>query len=716
MGRLGLWLPSLHYPPSLRWGKLVTTLYLDTETFCEVPIKNGTHVYAEAAEVMIATYATDDGLVNAIDLTHDDTQYEAEYTELLELLADPTITIVMHNSAFDRTVIRHALGIDIPVERVHDTMVQALAHGLPGALGTLCEILGVPSDQAKDKRGRELIRLFCSPRPKNQKLRRATRETHPAEWKEFISYAKSDIEAMRAVHRRLPKWNYRDSELALWHLDQRINDRGVAVDTTLARCAVEAIGKAQSNLADRTSESTFGYVASATQRDAMLRHILAAYGVNLPDLQMSTIERRINDDSLPVELRELLAVRLQATTSSTSKYAKLLGAVSPDGRLRGTLQFCGAARTGRWAGRTFQPQNLPRPVLKQDKIELGIESLKAGCADLFFDNIMELTSSAIRGCIIAPPGKKLVVSDLSNIEGRVAAWLAGEEWKLDAFRAYDAGTGPDLYKLAYAKAFRITPEQVDGGAKSGPQRQVGKIMELFMQYEGGVGAFLTGAAAYGIDLEEMAATAWPSVPEDIRAEAAKAWDWAVEKKRTYDLSREAYMACDALKRMWRRAHPEINSYWPQIKDTVIAAIMQPGKLFECRMLKIQRDGAWLRIRLPSGRYLCYASPKVDDGKISYMGINQYTRQWAALFTYGGKLFENICQAVARDVMAANMDRIEKSGFEIVLSVHDELITEAEDSHFYGPEILSTLLAFNPAWSAGMPLAAGGFEAYRYKKD
>ncbi|EMS7588384.1 DNA polymerase, partial [Salmonella enterica subsp. enterica serovar Newport] len=170
---------------------------------------------------------------------------------------------------------------------------------------------------------------------------------------------------------------------------------------------------------------------------------------------------------------ELLAIRLQASTTSTSKYKSLMKGVSSDGRLRGTLQFCGASRTGRWAGRLFQPQNLPRPSLEQEQIDEGIEALKAGCADLLFDNIMELTSSALRGCIMAPEGKKLVVSDLSNIEGRKLAWLAGEQWKLDAFREYDEGTGPDLYKLAYARAFNISPDNVDKY-----QRQIGKVMEL----------------------------------------------------------------------------------------------------------------------------------------------------------------------------------------------------------------------------------------------
>lgn len=711
----------------------MTILFLDLETYSEVPIKNGTYVYAEAAEVMLVAFAVDDGPVEVIDFTHNAKATAAEVMALADkkgrLFADCMYydtTIAIHNSMFDRTVLRHALGVEIPVERVHDTMVRALAHGLPGSLGTLCEIMGVPVDKAKDKRGRELVNLFCKPRPKNQKLRRATRETHPVEWRQFVEYARLDVEAMRAVYHKLPSWNYRNGELELWRLDQRINDRGVCVDTELARAAITAVERAQSSLATRTSTATLGLVSSANKRDQLLRFILGAYGVELPDLQADTLERRMSDPDLPIELRNLLGIRLQASTTSTSKYKSLINAVSPDNRLRGTLQFCGASRTGRWSGRTFQPQNLPRPNLKQKVIDDGIEALKAGCADLLYDNVMELTSNAIRGCIVAPAGRKLVVSDLSNIEGRTAAWLAGEEWKLEAFRNYDAGEGTDLYRLAYAKAFNIDPSEVDGGEEKGPQRQIGKVMELMLQYEGGVGAFITGAATYGIDLDEMAEAAWDVIPADTLAEAEGAWKWATKRKQTFGLEAKTYVVCDALKRLWREAHPEINSYWPELSVAYVYALSNPGVDCTCRKLTFRRDGAWLRIILPSGRSLCYASPRCEDGKISYMGMDNYSRKWRRITTYGGKLFENICQAVARDVMAANMPKIEEAGYEIVLSVHDELITEAPMTYYTDPtlppypshtsRILSKLLATNPKWAPDLPLAAGGFENYRYKKD
>ncbi|KDC01369.1 DNA-directed DNA polymerase domain protein [Bordetella bronchiseptica D993] len=469
-----------------------------------MPIQNGTHAYAEKAEVLLFAYALDNGPVYVWDAASGEKMPD----DLRWALIDENVALCAHNSHFDRTVLRHAMpDYPLALPRWRDTMVKALAHSLPGALGDLCDILKVPTDKAKDKAGKQLIMLFCKPRPATSKLRRATRETHPAEWAKFVEYAGLDIEAMRVIDQKLPAWNYQGTELALWHLDQTINDRGVMVDTDLAHAAIRAVERTQKVLAARTSDITLGAVQAATQRDAMLRHVLAAYGLDLPDMQQSTLERRIADPDLPAELRELLGIRLQASTTSTSKYKTLAKGVSSDGRLRGTLQFNGASRTGRWAGRLFQPQNLPRPVLKQDAIERGIAALKADCADLLFANVMELTSSAIRGCIVAPEGKKLVVADLSNIEGRMIAWLAGEDWKLAAFREFDDGAGPDLYKLAYAKAFAVSPDSVDKD-----QRQIGKVMELMLGYEGGVGAFLTGAATYGIDLDAMADAAWPSIP------------------------------------------------------------------------------------------------------------------------------------------------------------------------------------------------------------
>ena len=689
-------------------NNMTSTLYLDLETYCETPIKNGTHAYAENAEIMIFAWALDDGPVHVEDLTLCEPS-----VNLIDILHDESVKLVAHNSGFDRTVLRHAMSKHpLTIERWEDTMVQALSHSLPGGLDILCEIFKIDQDKAKDKAGKQLIQLFCKPRPANQKIRRATSETHPVEWARFLDYAKNDILAMRELHKKIPKWNYRNAELALWHLDQKINDRGVCIDLELVHTAIEAVEKAQKGLAKRTVVLTDGEVQAATQRDAMLKHILEAHGVSLPDMQKSTLERRLNDESLPLAVRELLAIRLQASTTSTAKYNALAKGTSKDGRLRGTLQFNGASRTGRWAGRLFQPQNLPRPALKQSVIDQGIETLKIGCADMFYENVMELTSSAIRGCICAPEGRKLVVTDLSNIEGRALAWLAGESWKINAFYDFDAGKGHDLYKLAYAKSFSVSPESVDK-----EQRQVGKVQELALGYEGGVGAFLTFAAAYGLDLDAMADQAFSSIDQSILNEAIRAWEWHKKERRTtFGLKKKTWLVCDSFKRSWRYAHPNISAWWNELRQAAIEAISNPDKPFPCRKVTFIKKGSWLLIKLPSGRYLCYPGAKAEDNKISYMGNNQYTRKWERLHTYGGKLSENITQAVARDVLAYNMPLIEESGYDICLTVHDEVITETADRPEFNPDHLSSLLARNPEWAIDLPLAAAGFESYRYKKD
>jgi DNA polymerase len=685
----------------------MTTLYLDLETYSKTPITHGTHAYAADAEILLVAWAVDDNHVRVHDATD---PLELFHPQLKSALASPGIRVVIHNSHFDRTVLRHAWGLDIPTERIHDTMVQALSHGLPASLGMLCEVLGLPADKAKDKDGKRLINLFCKPQGAKRKIARATRDTHPAEWERFKAYAASDIEAMREVMGRMPNYNMSPTEVALWQLDQRINDRGVAIDMDLVHAAIRAVDRAQGDLTAQSLELTDGRVANTTQGAALRLHILENYAVDMPDLQMATVEKTLAMDVDPA-LKELLRVRLQASSTSTAKYRVLQRATSADRRLRGLLQFNGAARTGRWAGRLFQPQNLPRPSLKQDAIDAGIEAMLAGCTHLTTDNVMELASSTIRSCIIAPPGKKLVVADLSNIEGRDQAWLANEEWKLQAFREFDEGIGPDLYKLAYSKSFGTTPDKV-----TKDQRQVGTVQELALGYEGGVGAFATFAGVYGIDLDELADKVLENAPRELVNAADNYFSFVIKEKRPrYGLSDDAFVACDVLKRAWREAHPNITGYWAKLKNAVVQAINNRGKTVSALGLKITST-SWLRIVLPSGRSLVYPHPKLVDGAITYMGVDQFTRKWTRISTHGGKLFENLCQAVARDVMAANMPRIEEAGYQIVLTVHDEIIAEAPDQPEFNADHLASLLATNPDWAPDMPLAAAGFETYRYRKD
>ena len=712
----------------------MTILWFDCETYSECDLKaHGTHRYAEhpSTEITVAQWAIDDGEPIVWDATTAQREDGIPHG-LARYLDDPRVTVVAHNSMFDRTLLRHCWGIDVPVERWQDTMIKAMSHGLPGSLDKIGQIVGLDADQAKDKRGRELIQLFCKPRPKNSTLRRATRETHPEQWAEFLEYSRQDIVAMRAIDSRLPSWNYRAGhpELAIWHLDQRINDRGVAVDVDLAHAAIDAVAREQKRLKHEVQEATGGLVQSASKRDQLLAFICAEYGVDLPDMKADTLRRRIDDPELPEGVRFLLALRLESTKTSTAKYKALVNATSDDSRLRNTLQFAGAQRTARWAGRIFQPQNMPRPDISlvadhfqvpfkkaedllPEYLDQGVEALKGGYADVVFDNVIGLTANAVRGCIVAPEGKKLVIADLSNIEGRGLAWLASERWKLKAFAEFDAGTGEDLYKVAYGRSFNIDPKEA-----TGQKRQIGKVMELGLGYEGGVAAFLTFAAVYNMDLEELAKAVWATASREALENAQGMWTWAQKKKRTLGLPMEVYVACEVLKTAWRDAHPNTRALWAAAGDSVRAAIRSPGESFAIgQHLKARVDGKWLRIRLPSGRYLCYINPSVDDdGQITYFGVNQYTRQWGRIKTYGGKLIENCTQAFARDVLAYNMPAIEAADYEIVLSVHDELLTETPDLPEFNAETLGQMMATAPQWARGIPLSAAGFETTRYRKD
>ncbi len=457
----------------------MNTLYLDLETWSTTSIKSGAHRYAEDAEVLLVAWASNDEPVVVWE-----TEKLPHWREALGGMIYDTDRVVIHNSAFDRTVLRH-VGVDVPVEKITDTMVLALLHGLPGSLGQLCEALGVPQDKAKDKRGKRLINRFTKPQPKNMKVRRATSETHPDEWREFIEYAALDVDAMRDVLGRLPRWNDTASERGLWRHDQNINDRGIAVDTELARSAIGAFNRAVGSLATRVQELTGGYVTSATQRDRFLSYMREVEGFEIPDLTKATLESLLRTDLSP-RVRELLEVRQQASATSPAKYKALIDAASSDGRLRGTIQFSGAARTARDAGRIFQPQNLPRTPdwFDSEVQEITVRAFKQDAADILWDNVSERCSMAVRGSLIAAPGKKLVIADLSNIEGRVLAWLAGETWKIEAFKAYDRGEGHDLYKVTAGKILGKDPTDV---TKEERQLQ-GKVPELSGGYGGGVGA------------------------------------------------------------------------------------------------------------------------------------------------------------------------------------------------------------------------------------
>lgn len=730
-------------------------LFLDFETFSEADLKKvGSYAYAEhpTTEVLICTYAFDDEPVQVWDCT-DGSDMPGDLHRALRRLVKPNsrIKMVWHNgSMFDRLIMKHCWGFDIPVSNTIDTMIWAFRHALPGSLDALCEVLGVSADNAKDKRGKALIQRFSKPTPKNYKIRRYTAETHPDEWALFIKYAVSDITAMREVFHKLPRWGNSEFEDRVLKLDQLINDRGFKVDVALAEAAIEAVEKHKAQLQEEAQRK---YGGSLTGNDFLpiLRELAPAHRIH--NAQKSTLNDLLADDDLPDDARTIIEMRLGAASTASTKYNPLLLGRSSDDRRRGCLQYGGAKRTLRWAGKGFQPQNLARGYYHDDELDKGISALLKGRAHRRFD-VAKLTASTVRSCIIPEAGHKFVVADYSNVEGRGLAWLAGEETALDTFRA-----GLDIYCVTAGKMFGMDPDDIKKNFKE--IRQIGKACELGLGYEGGVGAFVTFAKNLGLDLIEMAKTMDGTFPDHIWAATARGYEWAriQEAKRpphpgekddrpSYILDKKVWRTCDAIKRMWRESHPETVAFWRDLKDGILAAVRNPGREFWAgahlrkngeRAIRIWRTvefdssgrkvpGWWLCMELPSGRVLSYPGIGVsvtketdEDGRVNtnvrikYQGENQLTRQWTTLYTHGGKACENLVQALCRDLLAYAMINVERGGYPIVLSVHDELVCETPDTADYTVHDLEKLMCALPEWAEGFPLVAEGSEMYRYAK-
>lgn len=441
-------------------------LYLDTETFCDLDITVvGSYAYAEhpSTEILICTYAFDDGAVRCWDCT-DGSDMPRDLKVGLRKAMRGDIKIVGHNfNMFDRLVIRNCWGYDIPVDSVIDTMTCAFRHALPGKLAVLCEVLGVSAENAKDKRGKALIKRFTKPTPKNYKIRRYTSETHPEEWALFIKYAISDITSMREVFQKMPRWGNSEFEDRVLVLDQLINDRGFKVDVALAEAAIEAITRHKDGLQEE-SQRKFG--CSLTGKDFLpaLQELAPAHRIH--NAQKSTLNDLLADDDLPDDARAIIEMRLGAASTASTKYRPLLLGRSSDDRRRGCIQYGGAKRTLRFAGKGFQPHNQSRGYYHDDELDKGISALLKGRAHRRFD-VAKLTASTVRSCIIPESGHKFVVADYSNVEGRGLAWLAGEETALDTFRA-----GLDIYCVTAGKMFGMEPDYIKKERKD--LRQIGK--------------------------------------------------------------------------------------------------------------------------------------------------------------------------------------------------------------------------------------------------
>lgn len=697
-------------------------LSIDIETFATADLKLvGAHKYAQdpSTEVLVICYAFDDEPVETYVPSRD-----GPVPDRMRKHIESGGVVSAFNYEFERTVLNGMAGrkIDFPqltIEQGRCSMAKARSHGLPGGLGDVAAALGT---HPKSSSGRGVMMQLSKPR-KGAKSR-YTPQNSPEKFEELYRYCKDDVEAERGVDRAIPDLS--PAELEVWRLDQKINERGVLVDLPSVANAQYLIDVYKTQLHAKCFETTG---CSPSQTGKLAEWVRNNGYSKLENLQVDTVNSAVADEKCPQSIKTVLKTYSTYGAKAVSKFDTLEDMACADGRIRGLFKYWGA-NTGRWSSTGVQLQNLARGYI--DDPECAIETFKARDLDWLRSiyptvDPMKVLASTVRGMLIPSKGKDLLALDFSAIEARVCAWLFGEKWKIEAFRNYDEGKGPDLYKLSYARSFGIDVSKV-----SKAQRQVGKCQELALQYEGGVGAFVTMAKNYGLDLDELGTSVLPIIPEEVRDSAE--WTWTSLPQLRNDLPHDTFIACDALKRMWRSVHPAIVMGWKNIKEAAEMAVQYPGKVYSLPGKKVmfKVEGSWLYMRLPSGRRLAYYKPRwvpeheeqkmvngklllvTIPGELRYFGVDTYTRQWKEITTYGGRLAENLTQAVARDLLVNGMMKLDKAGYPIVMTVHDEAVAEV-DKEFGSVEEASKIFCDPAKWAEGCPVVAEGWRGSRYRK-
>lgn len=721
------------------------TTFLDTETRSRTPIEHGTDKYTRDAECTIVTWAKDREPVQLWDRLSDPIMPQA----LEEILLDDSEPLVAHSAKFDFNIVLRSLKIRTRFSRWICTQAQAYSHGLPGSLEMLGVVLGLPLDQQKLVDDAKLIHVFCEP---DRGGAWVEPWMQPEAWARFCNYAVRDTESLREIFLRLPSHNFRDLNLDAFHLDFMINERGFGFDEDFARAVVPFLKSAKAKTDAGLAKATGNIVTAGTQRERLLRFLQEKYKLDITNMRASEIRDWLEMDDLNPEVRYLLETRLESAKSSGSKYATGLRKVGPRNRMRHTLQFNGAGRTGRWSGRGYQPQNMQRPMINVRKLngkqELapvkadyidevimpGIYSGAALRSDIVYGGPNEAAAISLRHAIVAALGNELVVADWSNIESRVLAWIAGQDWKLKAYIL-----GDDLYKLLASSSLGIGIGDVND-----TQRQAFKVVELACGFGGGVGALVTMAATYQMDLEAIAAVVLPLASPAHLKKARKAWRRAFITGEDYALEPHVYMACDVLKQTYRESNNSINQFRYDLDGAIKAAIREPGRGFLIGKCKIFCNGTALIIELPSGRRLIYMSPRIhettemdaDTGKevrrqsVSYMTARG--KSWRREKAWAGLFVENIVQAIANDVLRWALVRVhqdtltvpeireyletlpEEERTAICLDVHDEIVLDVPKGSYSLKRFLEQLV--EPfEWSHGLPLAAEGWQNFRYGK-
>lgn len=657
--------------------------WIDLETRSTVPIRRGTYLYAASAEIILWSWAVDDGPVHVEETPSDEML-------LMAMCADE---LWAHNAQFDRVILQRIPGWIVPIDRWRCTAALARMHGLPGGLDRLCTALMVSHEKAKDARGKDLIQTFCVPQRGKNGFNDKT--THPKDWETFKEYAAQDVVAMREVWRKLPKWNATPYRWKLWYLNQRMNDAGVQLDTKLANCIVKAVKDASTKTNAQTKDiaELIGgntELESTTQVQATL-DALAEEGVKLHDLRADTVKMALENEDLPPNARWLLVARQEISKSSTAKAKRALESVCADGRLRGLITFYGAARTGRSSGQIFQPLNLPRPKHPQAEINQFIEALLHGAEDIYDpEHTIGYCSDALRGLLIAP---NMLSSDWSSIEGRLVSWFAEDEIELARYVAADAGTGPSVYATTYADMFHVAPESVKKGSF---EYQLGKVMTLALGYQGAIGALSNMSRTYGLRIPELCALAQPRIPRLL-------WEASIGDFE------ERVLSC--LVKMWRDRRPKVRDLWYAL-EAAVGVVASNGRPKRVGRISVDKVDRWVRINWGSDKYLSYPAMR-RDSPLSFYGVNPYTRAWGRISTYGGKLLENVCQAVAADLHDAALLKAAEANLNPVLTVYDELVCDAPLGRTSLE--LAAIMTNGPAWAKGLPLAAESWSGTRYRK-
>lgn len=650
------------------------TLSIDIETYSDLDIKKvGVYRYVDSTnfEILLFAYAFDDEEVRVIDLVNG----EELPKEVIRVLNDKTVIKSAFNANFERTAISKFLDINLKPNEWSCTMIKSLTLGLPGSLDSVSKDLKFNEDKQKMKEGKSLIQYFCKPckATKVNKGRTRNLPMHDMEkWNKFKEYCKQDVVVEREIRSKLSKYKTTEREIKLWYLDQRINDAGIRVDTQLIENAIECDKKYTEKLTKEAIEITgLNNPNSTAQLKKWLSDKVGFEVTSLTKESIPEILKQVDDENVirVLELRKLMS------KTSIKKYEAMKLAKGNDNRVRGLLQFYGANRTGRWAGRLVQVQNLPQNHIED--LDLSRNLLKEGDFDLIellYDSVPDVLSQLIRTAFIPSEGHRFIVSDFSAIEARVIAWLAGEKWRLDVFNSHGK-----IYEASASQMFKVPIESIK---KGDPLRQKGKISELALGYVGSIGALISmGAIKMGLDEDEL----------------------------------------QPLVTTWRNANPNITKFWWDVDKAAKKAIKDRTIVELQHGIKFIYNPGVLFIELPSGRRLSYLRPKIEPhttfggDKITYEGMEQTSKQWKRIDTYGPKLVENIVQATARDCLREAMFNVTDAGYDIVMHVHDELVLDV-DKKCGSLEEVNSIMGKEISWAKGLPLKADGYECDYYKKD